>query len=117
MNRVTIVKDRASRASTGQAFALFRSRESANICVKAMDGAELNGVKLESRIARDNGRSIEFVGLRKRYEGGRCFECGVSFWSVPFFTLPVLWSLVFEVSQEHTWRAPHREAAKETTAT
>ncbi|KAJ0966590.1 hypothetical protein J5N97_023507 [Dioscorea zingiberensis] len=74
--RVTVVKDRVTRASRGVAFVLFVSRHDASAAAAAMNGKILNGRKLSASIAADNGRATEFIRRRVYRDKSRCYECG-----------------------------------------
>jgi U11/U12 small nuclear ribonucleoprotein SNRNP31 len=73
--KVTIVKDRTTRKSKGVAFVLFVERDAANKCVKEENGKQLLGRTIKCSIAKDNGRTTEFIH-RKTYEDkSYCYEC------------------------------------------
>ncbi|KAH7669645.1 U11/U12 small nuclear ribonucleoprotein 31 kDa protein [Dioscorea alata] len=74
--RVTVLKDRATRASRGVAFILFVSRDDASSAAAAMNGKILNGRTLSASIATDNGRATEFIRRRVYRDKSRCYECG-----------------------------------------
>ncbi|KAM0941976.1 putative transcription factor interactor and regulator CCHC(Zn) family [Dioscorea sansibarensis] len=74
--RVTVLKDRATRASRGVAFVLFVSRDDASSAAAAMNGKILNGRTLSASIATDNGRATEFIRRRVYRDKSRCYECG-----------------------------------------
>lgn len=74
--RVTVVKDRRTRRSTGIAFVLFVSRDDAAASVRTMSNKILNGRKISASIAADNGRAAEFIRRRVYRDKSRCYECG-----------------------------------------
>lgn len=76
--RVTTVKDKETHKSTGVAFVLFLERESSHKCVKALNRRELFGRTLKCSIAKDNGRTTEFIRRKFYKDKSRCYECGVS---------------------------------------
>lgn len=75
--RVTVVKDRHTRRSKGIAFILFLNRDDAKKCAEEMNmkevsiylflilnyilGFQMFGRTLKASIAKDNGRSTEFI--------------------------------------------------------
>lgn len=77
--RVTTVKDKETHKSTGVAFVLFLERESAHKCVKALNRRTLFGRTLKCSIAKDNGRTTEFIRRKFYTDKSRCYECGVSY--------------------------------------
>ncbi|CAF1332798.1 unnamed protein product [Adineta steineri] len=76
--KVTIVKDRETRQSTGVAFILFLSQDEATRAIEAFNGKELEGRTLKCSLAVDNGRTREFIRKREYPDKTKCFECGES---------------------------------------
>eukprot|EP00898_Chlorokybus_atmophyticus_P008902 jgi/Chlat1/9012/Chrsp94S08293 len=76
VKKVSIVKDRQTRESSGIAFVLYADRTAALAASQAANGKRLNGRTLKASLANDNGRAKEFI-RRKVYEDkSRCYECG-----------------------------------------
>ncbi|KAG7164451.1 zinc finger CCHC-type and RNA-binding motif-containing protein 1-like [Homarus americanus] len=73
--RVTVLRDQ-DRKSRGVAFMLFLSRDEAQACVRGTDGCKMFGRTLKASIARDNGRTTEFIRRREYPDKSRCYECG-----------------------------------------
>ncbi|ERL95460.1 zinc finger CCHC-type and RNA-binding motif-containing protein 1 [Dendroctonus ponderosae] len=74
--KVSVVKDRQSRKSKGVAFILFLKPEEAQACVQETNLKEMFGRTLKASIAKDNGRSTEFIRRREYPDKTRCYECG-----------------------------------------
>uniref|UniRef100_A0A1B6LVQ0 Zinc finger CCHC-type and RNA-binding motif-containing protein 1 n=1 Tax=Graphocephala atropunctata TaxID=36148 RepID=A0A1B6LVQ0_9HEMI len=74
--KVTVVKDKISRKSKGVAFVFFLNREDAVKCASGLNGVQMFGRTLKSSIAKDNGRSTEFIKKRQYPDKSRCYECG-----------------------------------------
>ncbi|XP_014673585.1 PREDICTED: zinc finger CCHC-type and RNA-binding motif-containing protein 1-like [Priapulus caudatus] len=74
--KVTIVKDKETRQSKGVAFILFLDRTSAHNCVRAMNNTPMFGRTVKCSIAKDNGRTTEFIRRRDYPDKSRCYECG-----------------------------------------
>ncbi|GFU58683.1 hypothetical protein NPIL_404701 [Nephila pilipes] len=74
--KVTNVKDRDTHRSKGVAFVLFIDKESAQKCVRAMNQRELFGRTIKCSIAKDNGRTTEFIKRKYYKDKSRCYECG-----------------------------------------
>ncbi|XP_054713557.1 zinc finger CCHC-type and RNA-binding motif-containing protein 1-like [Uloborus diversus] len=74
--KVTIVKDKETHQSRGVAFVLFLERESAFKCVRALNRKELFGRTLKCSIAKDNGRTTEFIRRKYYTDKTQCYECG-----------------------------------------
>ncbi|XP_054275709.1 zinc finger CCHC-type and RNA-binding motif-containing protein 1-like [Macrosteles quadrilineatus] len=74
--KVTIVKDKITRKSKGVAFVFFLNKEDAWKCASSVNGQEMFGRTLKSSIAKDNGRSTEFIKKRQYLDKSRCYECG-----------------------------------------
>uniref|UniRef100_A0A1B6G3W8 Zinc finger CCHC-type and RNA-binding motif-containing protein 1 n=1 Tax=Cuerna arida TaxID=1464854 RepID=A0A1B6G3W8_9HEMI len=74
--KVTIVKDKISRKSKGVAFVFFLNREDAIKCASSLNGQQMFGRTLKSSMAKDNGRSTEFIKKRQYPDKSRCYECG-----------------------------------------
>ncbi|XP_029642941.1 zinc finger CCHC-type and RNA-binding motif-containing protein 1 isoform X1 [Octopus sinensis] len=73
--KVTIMKD-SNRKSKGVAFVLFLERESAHKAVKALNKVEMFGRTLSCNIAKDNGRTPEFIRRKIYKDKSHCYECG-----------------------------------------
>ncbi|RWS17357.1 Zinc finger CCHC-type and RNA-binding motif-containing protein 1-like protein [Dinothrombium tinctorium] len=76
--RITVLKDRATRESKGVAFVLFTNERSAKACVDAMNESLLDGRTVQCSIARENGRTKQFLKRREYSDTSRCYECGQS---------------------------------------
>lgn len=75
--RVTVLRDRETRASRGVAFVQFARAVDCAAAVAAMHNRELEGLTLACSLSRDNGRAREFAKRRRTPPAGaRCFECG-----------------------------------------
>uniref|UniRef100_A0A0A9ZIR1 Zinc finger CCHC-type and RNA-binding motif-containing protein 1 n=2 Tax=Lygus hesperus TaxID=30085 RepID=A0A0A9ZIR1_LYGHE len=74
--KVTLVKDKQTRKSKGVAFVQYLRKENAQECVRVLNGKQMFDRTIKCSIARDNGRSVEFI--RKRYypDKSSCYECG-----------------------------------------
>lgn len=73
--RVTILKDR-TRKSKGVAFILYLQAEDALKCVQETNLQEMFGRTLKASIAKDNGRTTEFIRRKDYPDKTRCYECG-----------------------------------------
>ena len=76
VGKVTIMKDKVTRESKGVAFVLFVDRNSAQRAIIALNQKELFGRTLKCKIAKDNGRTTEFIKRRVYKDKTRCYECG-----------------------------------------
>jgi len=74
--KVTVVKDKTTRQSKGVAFVLFINKESAYKCVQAMHEQQMFGRTIQCSIAKDNGRTTEFIRRKVYKNKERCYECG-----------------------------------------
>ena len=74
---MTIVKDK-ERESKGVAFVLFIDRGDAAKTVRIMNNKVLFGRTLKCSIAKDNGRTTEFIKRKIYKDKSFCYECGVS---------------------------------------
>lgn len=74
--RVTLLRDRQSRASKGVAFVQFARSDDCARAVAAMHGTQLEGFTLACSLSRDNGRAREFAARKRTPTAARCFECG-----------------------------------------
>ncbi|OQS04605.1 RNA binding protein [Thraustotheca clavata] len=73
--RVTILRDKVTRASRGVAFVQFaRAEDCARACTM-MDKTQLESFTLSCTMSNDNGRSGEFIKKRKYSTKKVCFEC------------------------------------------
>ncbi|GAB1599860.1 zinc finger CCHC-type and RNA-binding motif-containing protein 1-like isoform X1 [Argonauta hians] len=73
--KVTIMRDSKHR-SKGVAFVLFLERESAHNAVKALNRVQMFGRTLSCNIAKDNGRTPEFIRRKIYKDKSHCYECG-----------------------------------------
>ena len=76
VGKVTIMKDKVTRESKGVAFVLFVDRNSAQRAIIGLNQKELFGRTLKCKIAKDNGRTTEFIKRRVYKDKTRCYECG-----------------------------------------
>ncbi|XP_076255831.1 zinc finger CCHC-type and RNA-binding motif-containing protein 1-like [Rhynchophorus ferrugineus] len=74
--KVTVMKDRQTRKSKGVAFILFLKQEDAKLCAQEVNLKEMFGRTLKASIAKDNGRTIEFIRRKEYPDKTKCFECG-----------------------------------------
>uniref|UniRef100_H2ZKQ3 Zinc finger CCHC-type and RNA-binding motif-containing protein 1 n=1 Tax=Ciona savignyi TaxID=51511 RepID=H2ZKQ3_CIOSA len=74
--KVTITRDKDSRESKGLAFILYLKKEDALKAADIMNGKEIFGRTLKCSIAKDNGRTKEFIKRKEYKNKTRCFECG-----------------------------------------
>ncbi|RZC40190.1 zinc finger CCHC-type and RNA-binding motif-containing protein 1 [Asbolus verrucosus] len=74
--KVTILKDKDTRKSKGVAFILFLKVEDALKCVEETNSKEMFGRILKASIAKDNGRTTEFIRRRDYPDKSKCYECG-----------------------------------------
>ncbi|CAD5119703.1 DgyrCDS8294 [Dimorphilus gyrociliatus] len=74
--KVTIVKDKETRKSKGVAFVQFLDKFDATKAIESLNGTDLFGRKLKCSMAKDNGRSTEFIKRRQYTDKSRCYECG-----------------------------------------
>lgn len=74
--KVTIMKDHVTRKSKGVAFVLFIEKESAWKAVKALNNTQMFGRTIKCNIAKDNGRTTEFIRRKDYKDKSRCYECG-----------------------------------------
>ena len=74
--KVTIMKDRQTRQSKGVAFILYINREDAHSCVKALNNTILFNRTIKCNIAKDNGRTPEFIKRKEYKDKSACYECG-----------------------------------------
>jgi len=74
--KVTVAKDRKTRVSRGFAFVQFLKKEDAHKCVQDYNNTEVFGRTVKCSIAKDNGRTEEFISKRKYPDKSRCYECG-----------------------------------------
>jgi len=74
--RVTVVKDRITRKSKGVAFILFLNPDDAKTCVQEINLKEMFGRTVKASIAKDNGRTTEFIKRREYPDKTKCYECG-----------------------------------------
>uniref|UniRef100_A0A8D9APE0 Zinc finger CCHC-type and RNA-binding motif-containing protein 1 n=1 Tax=Cacopsylla melanoneura TaxID=428564 RepID=A0A8D9APE0_9HEMI len=63
---------------TGVAFILYLNVEDASNCANQVNGTELFGRTIKASIAKDNGRSVEFIRKRTYEDKTSCYECGVA---------------------------------------
>jgi len=74
--KVTVAKDKVTRRSKGVAFVLFIERESAHRCIEGMHEQQMFGRTIKCSIAKDNGRTTEFIRRKVYKSKERCYECG-----------------------------------------
>ncbi|KAJ3651172.1 hypothetical protein Zmor_017228 [Zophobas morio] len=74
--KVTVLKDRETRKSKGVAFILFLKTEDAKKCVEDTNLKEMFGRTVKASIAKDNGRTTEFIRRREYPDKTKCYECG-----------------------------------------
>ncbi|KAI0226738.1 Zinc finger CCHC-type and RNA-binding motif-containing protein 1, partial [Lamellibrachia satsuma] len=74
--KVTVLKDKDSHRSRGVAFVLFLDRDGAQNCVRELDHTQMFGRTLKCNIAKDNGRTTEFIKRKYYTDKSRCYECG-----------------------------------------
>ncbi|KAK9745100.1 RNA recognition motif [Popillia japonica] len=74
--KVTILRDRETRKSKGVAFVLFFKRDDAKKCVDETNMKEMFGRTLKASLAKDNGRSAEFIRRKNYPDKTQCYECG-----------------------------------------
>jgi U11/U12 small nuclear ribonucleoprotein SNRNP31 len=70
------MKDKETRQSKGVAFALFLNQKGAHTAVNALHNKELFGRTLKCSVAKDNGRTPEFIRRKTYPDKSRCYECG-----------------------------------------
>ena len=73
--RVTLLRDKQTRASRGVAFVQFSKPEDCERACLMMHNAVVESMKLDCSISKDNGRSGEFIKKRKYSTRKVCFEC------------------------------------------
>ncbi|EFA08458.1 zinc finger CCHC-type and RNA-binding motif-containing protein 1 [Tribolium castaneum] len=76
--KVTVLKDKNTRKSKGVAFILFLKIEDALKCVEETNLREMFGRTVKASIAKDNGRTTEFIRRKDYPDKSKCFECGES---------------------------------------
>eukprot|EP00249_Psilotum_nudum_P016919 c26053_g1_i2 orf=355-1071(+) len=76
IGKVTVMKNKQTRESTGVAFILYTRQEDAHNAVRMMDGKILNKRTLKVSIAMDNGRAREFIRRKIYKDKSMCYECG-----------------------------------------
>ncbi|KAJ8984121.1 hypothetical protein NQ317_017330 [Molorchus minor] len=74
--KVTVLKDREFRKSKGVAFILYIKQEDAIKCVEETNMKEMFGRTLRASIAKDNGRTKEFIRRKEYPNKTKCYECG-----------------------------------------
>lgn len=74
--KVTIVRDKETRESKGLAFVLFMKKEDAIKASHIMNGKTVFGRIIKCSIAKDNGRTREFIRRKEYKDKSRCYECG-----------------------------------------
>ncbi|OWF51639.1 zinc finger CCHC-type and RNA-binding motif-containing protein 1-like [Mizuhopecten yessoensis] len=74
--KVTIMSDRVTRRSKGVAFVLFVERDSAHKASHALNNTTMFGRTIRCNIAKDNGRTTEFIKRKDYPDKSRCYECG-----------------------------------------
>ncbi|ESO05098.1 hypothetical protein HELRODRAFT_78261 [Helobdella robusta] len=74
--KITIQKDKETWKSRGIAFVLYVERSSAQKCVEEYNNTQLGGRTIKCSIAKDNGRTTEFIKKKVYKDKSRCYECG-----------------------------------------
>ena len=74
--KVTVMKDKHSHKSRGVAFILFLHREDAIKCVQSLNNQQLFNRTIKANIAKDNGRSKDYIRRKEYPDKTRCYECG-----------------------------------------
>ena len=74
--KVTIMKDRVTRKSKGVAFVLFIEKDSAHKACRALNDTLMFGRTIRCNIAKDNGRTTEFIKRKDYPDKSKCYECG-----------------------------------------
>lgn len=74
--RITIAKDSETRKSKGVAFIQFVTEDSACSAIREFNQKLLYGRTVTCSIAKDNGRTPEFITKRYYTDKSRCYECG-----------------------------------------
>ncbi|KAL5013454.1 hypothetical protein ScPMuIL_007724 [Solemya velum] len=74
--KVTIMKDRVTRRSKGVSFVLYKERDSAHQAVRALNNTQMFGRSIKCTIAKDNGRTTEFIRRKEYKDKSKCYECG-----------------------------------------
>ncbi|XP_017769198.1 PREDICTED: zinc finger CCHC-type and RNA-binding motif-containing protein 1-like [Nicrophorus vespilloides] len=74
--KVTVLKDKTTKRSKGVAFIFFLSKDDAKKCADATNMQEMFGRTLKASIAKDNGRSAEFIKRKNYPDKSSCYECG-----------------------------------------
>ncbi|KXJ23737.1 zinc finger CCHC-type and RNA-binding motif-containing protein 1 [Exaiptasia diaphana] len=76
--KVTVMKDKVTRESKGVAFILFLDKQSAYEAVQGVNQKQMFGRTIKCCIAKDNGRTTEFIRRKEYPDKTRCYECGDS---------------------------------------
>ncbi|CAG9821430.1 unnamed protein product [Phaedon cochleariae] len=74
--KVTVMKEKGTRRSKGVAFILYLKQEDAKKCVEETNMKEMFGRTLKVSIAKDNGRTTEFIRRKEYPNKSQCYECG-----------------------------------------
>ncbi|XP_046371793.1 zinc finger CCHC-type and RNA-binding motif-containing protein 1-like isoform X1 [Haliotis rufescens] len=74
--KVTVMKDKDTRRSKGVAFVLYLERDSAHKAVRSLNKSQMFGRTIKCSIAKDNGRTTEFIKKKTYKDKSRCYECG-----------------------------------------
>ncbi|XP_055902762.1 zinc finger CCHC-type and RNA-binding motif-containing protein 1-like [Eupeodes corollae] len=74
--KVTTMCDKISRKSKGVHFIHFLKVQDAQSCVDELNNTQLFGRVIKVSIAKDNGRSTEFIKRREYTDKTRCYQCG-----------------------------------------
>jgi len=76
IGKVTILRDRETRASKGVAFIQYVQRSSAIEACKCVHEKQLFERKVKCVMANDNGRATEFIKKKEYPDKSKCYECG-----------------------------------------
>ncbi|XP_067683442.1 zinc finger CCHC-type and RNA-binding motif-containing protein 1-like isoform X1 [Haliotis asinina] len=74
--KVTVMKDKDTRRSKGVAFVLYLERDAAHKAVRSLNKSQMFGRTIKCSIAKDNGRTTEFIKKKTYKDKSRCYECG-----------------------------------------
>ncbi|XP_041347499.1 zinc finger CCHC-type and RNA-binding motif-containing protein 1-like [Gigantopelta aegis] len=75
VGKVTILRDDRHR-SKGVAFIMYVEKDSAHQAVKALNNTKMFDRTIRCSIAKDNGRTTEFIKKKIYKDKSKCYECG-----------------------------------------